>query len=160
MQAELLRPLTEQGLQAVQAACKIGQEATTQVEQMATAPELKALLKRGHEHSLQWTERVSKVQQATHGTNQEGDNPIIRAHQEVAHRISEHAKNPQERDLGLIASGQLALHYYIGAFGTLASYIEATGHPEEAKTLKQCGDEAKQGDEAYTQLAKQMLQRT
>ncbi len=32
------------------------------------------------------------------------------------------------------------------------------GHSEEAKTLKQCGDEAKEGDEAYTKLAKQMLQ--
>ena len=158
MQEELLRHLTEQGLQSVQAACKMGQEATSKVEGMVTAPELKEHLRKGNEHSRQWTERVSKVQQATHGTSQEGDNPIIKAHQEVADRIAQHAKDPQERDLGLIASGQLALHYYIGAFGTLASYIEAMGHPEEAKTLKQCADEAKQGDEGYTQIAKQMLQ--
>ena len=158
MQEELLRHLTQQGIQAVQAACQMGQEATKKVEGMVTAPELKEHLQRGHEYSRQWTERLSKVQQATHGTDEEGDNPIIRAHQEVADRIAQHAKDPAERDLGLIASGQLALHYYIAAFGTLASYVEAMGHAEEAKTLKQCADEAKQGDEGYTRIAKQMLQ--
>ena len=158
MPKEQLRHLTHQGLQAVQAACKMGQEATKKVEGMVTSPELKQHLQKGNEYSRQWTERLSKVQQATHGTNQEGDNPIIRAHQEVAQRISEHAKDPVERDLGLIASGQLALHYYIAAFGTLASYVEAMGESEAASLLKQCGDEAKQGDEGYTKLAKQMMQ--
>ena len=157
MQAELLRHLTQQGIQAVQAACKMGQEATKKVEGMVTAPELKEYLQRGNERTRQWTERLSQVQQTTHGTNEEGDNPIIRAHQEVADRIAEHARDPQERDLGLIASGQLALHYYIAAFGTLASYVDAMGEKEAASLLKQCADEAKQGDEGYTKLAKGML---
>ena len=143
MQAELLRHLTQQGIQAVQAACKMGQEATKKVEGMVTAPELKEYLQRGNERTRQWTERLSQVQQTTHGTNEEGDNPIIRAHQEVADRIAEHARDPQERDLGLIASGQLALHYYIAAFGTLASYVDAMGEKEAASLLKQCADEAK-----------------
>ncbi len=142
----------------MQAACKMGQEATKKVEGMVTSPELKEYLQRGNERTRQWTERLSKVQQTTHGTNEEGDNPIIRAHQEVADRIAEHAKDPQERDLGLIASGQLALHYYVGAFGTLASYVDAMGEKEAASLLKQCADEAKQGDEGYTKLAKGMLQ--
>lgn len=154
---ELLRHLTKQGIQAVQAACKMGQEATKKVEGMVTAPELKEHLQKGNEYSRQWTERLSQVQQMTHGTNEEGDNPIIRAHQEVADRIAEHAKDPKERDLGLIASGQLALHYYIAAFGTLASYVDAMGEKEAASLLKQCADEAKQGDEGYTKLAKGML---
>ena len=158
MPEEQLRHLTQQGIQAVQAACKMGQEATSKIEGIVTAPALKELLRKGHEHSVQWTERLSKVQQMTHGTNEEGDNPIIRAHMEVADRIAQHAKDPVERDLGLIASGQLALHYYIAAFGTLASYVEAMGESEAAGLLKQCGDEAKQEDESYTQIAKGMLQ--
>ena len=157
MQEEILRHLTHQGLQAVQAACKLGQESAAQTEQMATSAELKEQLSRGTERSRHWAERLSQVQQMTHGTNEEGDNPIIRAHQEVAHRIAERAKDSTERDLGLIASGQLALHYFIAAFGTLASYVEAMGESEAAGLLKQCGDEAKQGDEGYTKLAKKML---
>ena len=61
---------------------------------MATSPELKEQLNKGHEYSRQWTERLSQVQQTTHGTDGEIDNPIIRAHQEVADRIAQHAKDP------------------------------------------------------------------
>ncbi len=76
----------------------------------------------GHAQAQIWADRLTRVQEMVHGTTGDGNNPIIRAHQEVAHKIASHAKDPVERDLGIIAAGQLALHYYVAAFGTLAAY--------------------------------------
>ena len=59
MPEEQLRHLTQQGIQAVQAACKMGQEATSKIEGMVTAPELKELLKKGNEHSRQMLSHIS-----------------------------------------------------------------------------------------------------
>ncbi len=158
MLKDTLRHLTHQGLQAVQAAGAIGAKATQEIEPHATAPELKEFLRRGSEQARTWTDRVAQAQQMVHGTREGGDNPIMRAHHEVAHRIMEHAQDPLERDLGIIAAGQLALHYYIAAYGTLASYTKRAGETEAASLLKQCSDEAKKWDEEHSELAKRLME--
>lgn len=43
----------------------------------------------------------------------------------------------RECDQGLIAGGRLALHYYVAAFGTLASCVGAMGEKEAADLLRQ-----------------------
>ena len=63
------------------------------------------------------------------------------------------ATDPVARDLGIIASGQLALHYYISAFGTMAAYAKMLGMTEVAQSIHECLEEAKRGDERYTELA-------
>ena len=61
------------------------------------------------------------------------------------------------RDLGIVAAGQLALHYWIAAFGTLASYAKQLGMEQAARDLHQCVEEAKAADEQHTALAEKLL---
>ena len=82
---------------------------------------------------------------------------MLEAHYEVSRRIREAAPDDASRDLGIIASGQLALHYWIASFGTMANYCRQTGMDDAARDMKACADEAKQADEKHSQLAEQLL---
>ena len=61
------------------------------------------------------------------------------------------------RDASVIAAAQIALHYYIAAYGTLASNAKHLGKEEDARVLKQLTDESKQQDEKFTQLAQSFI---
>lgn len=122
----------------------------------ATHPALKSALEEGNNTSKQWAQRIERaVQQA--GGNGEQDNPILEAHYEVSRRIRGQAADDTSRDLGIVASGQLALHYWIAAFGTMANYANKVGMDDVGRDMKQCADEAKQADEKHTALAEQLL---
>ena len=69
----------------------------------------------------------------------------------------EQATDDDACDLGIIAAGQLALHYWIGSFGTQKSYAEAVGLTEAANNMQNCVEEAKAADEKYTTIAEQIL---
>jgi ferritin-like metal-binding protein YciE len=56
-------------------------------------------------------------------------------------------------DACLIAAGQRAEHYEIGAYGTLISWAEAMGHDEVVTLLEQNLDEEKAADQKLTGLA-------
>jgi len=106
---------------------------------------------------MQWAQRIDNaVQQA--GDGQVGENPILDAHYEVSRRIRQEAPDDNTRDLGIIASGQLALHYWIAALGTMANYLKKLGMEDAARDMKTSADQAKQADEKQTQLAEQLLQ--
>ncbi len=81
----------------------------------------------------------------------------MEAHYEVSRRIRQQAPDDVSRDLGIVANGQMALHYWIAAFGTMASYTRHLGMDGVAGDMKSCADEAKQADEAHTALAGQLL---
>ena len=56
-------------------------------------------------------------------------------------------------DACLIAAGQRAEHYEIGAYGTVIAWAEAMGHREAAGLLQQNLDEEKAADKKLTSLA-------
>ena len=82
---------------------------------------------------------------------------MLEAHQEVSRRIRRKAPDAQSRDLGIIASGQLALHYWIASFGTMATYTEQVGLGDVAGEMKASADEAEEADEKHAALAEQLL---
>ena len=173
--AEGLRQLVENGLQAVTAAADKGKESAGKILDAATDPALRDLLTRGTGIAATWRERADAAQHAmgkagtedkgvlasiTHAAQQvvgASDNPIIDAIYRTGREIAVRAEDNKSRDLGILATGQLALHYYIAAFGSLASYAEALGEQQTAQTLKLCGDEAKAEDERHTDVAKRLL---
>lgn len=61
------------------------------------------------------------------------------------------------RDLGIVAAGQLALHYWIAAFGTMRAYAEQAGMSAATPAMKSSLDEAKQADEAHNDIAKRIM---
>ena len=149
-----VRTMLLDAIVAVQAASASGKSATVKIEEQASDPALKDLLRQGSRHAEEWRERLSAASQMLGGTQAAAEgNPIIDAIQQVGGKIISKATDATARDLGIIASGQLALHYYIAAFGTMAAYAQMLGMDEVAQPLHACLDEAKRGDARYTELA-------
>jgi ferritin-like metal-binding protein YciE len=153
--ADNLKALVSQGLAAMKAGSDVAARATDEIAQDATHPDLKAALDDGNRTSKEWAARIDRALQQAGGDQQ--DNPILEAHYEVSRRIRQQAPDDQSRDLGIIASGQLALHYWIAAFGTMASYTRTLGLDDVAQDMKSSADEARQADERHTRLAEQLL---
>lgn len=151
-----LQTLVAQGLAAMKGGSDVAARATDEIGNDATHPDLKAALDEGNRTSRQWAERIDRALQQA-GGDQPHDNPVLEAHYEVSRRIRQQAADDQSRDLGIIASGQLALHYWIAAFGTMANYTRKLGLDDVARDMKSSADEAKQADEQHTKLAEQLL---
>jgi ferritin-like metal-binding protein YciE len=143
MNTEDLKQLIKDGLAAQHAGSKVAAKATDDILDDATDSELKTLLQRGNDTAKQWQQRIEAA--------------IMEAHYEVSKEIREQADTDQVRDLGIITSGQLALHYWIASFGTVAAYAKAAGLTQTAQQLHQCVQEAKQADEQHTALAERLL---
>ena len=156
MADENLKQIVSQGLSAMKAGSDIAAKATDEISNDASSPDLKSALEQGNQTSKTWAERIGRAVEAAGGGGQ-GDNPVLEAHYEVSRRIRQNAPDAQSRDLGIIASGQLALHYWIAAFGTMATYTEKLGMSDVAREMKASADEGKQADEKQTAIAKQLL---
>ena len=157
MNKDNLKELVAQGLSAMQAGCDVAARATDEISNDASHPALKAALEQGNKTSQQWAERVARAEEQA-GGGQQNDNKVMEAQYEVSKLIRQQAPDETSRDLGIIASGQLALHYWIASFGTTANYLKQSGLTEAAAEMKQCADEAKQADEQHTELAERILQ--
>ena len=152
-----LKELVTQGLLALKKAGEIGKGAAAEVANDATDPQLKSLLADGSNRAEQWAQKIGRALDEAGGGSQSSDNPIIEAHTEVSKRIRQQAKTPETRDLGIIASGQLVMHYYIAAFGTLGAYNQRLGNTEAANVMQGLLDESKHSDEQMTRLAEKIM---
>ena len=156
MANDSLTTLIQHGLAALKAGSKIAAKATDDIQDDATDAQLTAALEQGNQHAKQWAARIERSFEAAGGKGDE-ENLILKAHFEVSKKIRSEAKDDYSRDLGIIAAGQLALHYWIAAFGTLRTYAAQVGLSQAAHELQACLDEAKQADEQHTALAAQIL---
>ncbi len=156
---DALKKLIAEGLPALKAGLEQAQKHIDDIIDAATHPKLQQMLQQGKQTSERWVQRVETAMQSFDASCA-SDNPIVEAHGEVAQRIRQQAPTDGVRDLGIIASGQLALHYWVAAFGTMASYAKATDEMDAAEHLAACVDEAKEADEMHTQLAYEMMGRT
>ena len=157
MNNDSLKQIVAQGLAAMQAGSDVAARATAEIGKDASDPGLKSALEEGNRTSQQWAGRIEQANRQAGGAAQ--DNPVLDALYEVSRRIRQQAPDATSRDLGIIASGQLALHYWIAAFGTMATYAKQLGMEEVARDMKACSEEAKQADEAHTALAGRILGR-
>ena len=152
-----LKGLVAQGLQAMKAGGEVAKLATGEIHQDAAHPELKAALEAGNKTSEQWTQRIQQAIGEAGSAEQVG-NPVMEAHYEVSKKIRQKAENHLTRDLGIVAAGQLALHYWIAAFGTMANYAAKLGMTQTAQSMRASLEEAKQADQQHTALAEKLLQ--
>lgn len=151
-----LKELVSQGLSAMKAGSDVAARATDEISNDASHPDLKAALEQGNDRSKKWADQIDKAIEQT-GPGQQGDNKILEAHYEVSRLIRQQAPDATSRDLGIVAAGQLALHYWIASFGTMASYLEALGMSDGASAMKASVEEAKQADHQHTELAEKLL---
>ena len=156
MDNEALKTLIQQGLAALKAGSQVAAQATDEIQNDARNPQLKAALDQGNETSKQWAARIERALQEAGGAGEQ-QNPILEAHYQVSQRIRQQAPDDDSRDLGIIAAGQLALHYWIASFGTLRTYAAQAGLSQAQQELQASLDEAKQADEQHTQIAEQLM---
>lgn len=154
---ESMKTLLQDAISAVQGGIKAGEDTAEDIEKSATHPALKDQLQHGAEVSRQWKQRFEDAAQQI-GTHQgsPAENPIMAAIYETGMKITEQAEDSNSRDLGIIATGQIALHYFIASFGTLAAYTQRMGMSDLASKMEACLDEAKDGDERMSEVAKQI----
>ncbi len=158
MDSDQLTQLIKQGLSAMKSGSKTASQSASEVQSDASNDQLKKLLQKGTETSKQWQQRVDRALEQAGGSQQEQENEIMQAMDRVGKQIRQEAPNERVRDLGIIANGQLILHYWIGAFGTMEAYCKQAGMDQAAQEMKSCVSEAKQADEKYTDIAMQIMQ--
>lgn len=156
MQEENLKGLVSQGLHAMHAGGEVAAKATDDIQNDASHPDLKDALRQGEETSKQWQQRLKSAIEKVGGDGP-SENPILKAHYEVSERIRGEAPSDDARDLGIIAQGQMALHYWIATFGTMKTYADRLGMDDVASDMSKCADEAGEADEKHTQLAHAIL---
>lgn len=156
MADDAIKNLVSQGLAAMQSGSQIAAQSTSEIQNDAKDPELKAMLEQGNEASKQWSRRIDQAVQEA-GNVPAIQNEILQAHYDVSKKIRQDAKDDQSRDLGIIASGQLALHYWIAAFGTMKSYADKVGMTQTAQDMDASVSEAKRADQMMTDLAQKIM---
>ncbi|WP_216326729.1 DUF892 family protein [Deinococcus aestuarii] len=156
MNQEHLQQLIADGLVAMKAGGRVAAAATDEIQQAASDPELKSALEAGNETAKTWQTRIERALGEL-GATGEGENPILEAHYQVSRKIRDTAQDEQVRDLGIIASGQLALHYWIAAFGTMKAYARQSGLGQTEQEMSRSVEEAKQADEQHTEIAARIM---
>lgn len=151
-----LKMLVAQGLQALKAGGEVAKKATADIQNDASNPDLKSALEAGNKTSEQWAQRIAQAAQEA-GDAEDTGNPVLEALFEVSKKIRQKAPDAMSRDLGIIAAGQLALHYWIASFGTLGNYAAKLGLSQTAQNMRTSLEEAKQADQQHTALAEKML---
>lgn len=160
-QQQSLKALVAQGLQALMAGSEVAKRATGEIQNDASAPELQEFLRQGEQQSQRWERRIARALEEIGPESGDGtdENPVLEAHYEVSRKIRGSAKDEFSRDLGIVASGQLALHYWIASMGTLRTYAQHLGMQQVAQELQSSLDEAKEADSRYTEIAEGLLGR-
>ena len=140
-----LRDLYDAEKQLTRALPKLAKTATSAKLREAFESHLEET--RGHVERL---EQVFEVLSAkARGKHCDGGAGII----EEGKAIMEESFDDATMDACLIAAGQRAEHYEIGAYGTIIAWAEAMGHNEAVSFLKQNLEEEKAADKKLSALA-------
>lgn len=156
MTTEQLTFLTTFSLAAMKTGNRIAAAATGDIEHAARHPQLKALLTRNAETAQQWATRIDRAL-AEVGGEAAPVNHVMTTHYEVDQRLRGFAPDDDARDLGIIASGQRALHYWLSIFETVRTYAVRAGLHQTAQEMQTSRNEAKLADEQHALVAEQIL---
>ncbi len=122
----------------------------------ATDPELKSALEKHLEESRIHVSRIERILDALEGEENSSNCKITSAMISMMSSAAKDAKDPQLKDVLLIASGNQVEHYEIAVYGTLKRWAEILGEKDDVETLQRTLDEEKQADEALTKLSEQI----
>ena len=153
MAKEAYREWYEQGLQAMKAATEQSKGRPGGTSDVISAPELKEIMAAGSNAMTQHAQNIAQLLERSGGTSSGMPNVIMEGLLAGSKQMIQAAKDPAVRDASIIAASQLTIHYFIAAYGTLASTAKHLGLEEDAKMLKQMADQMKAGDERFTELA-------
>src|SRR4029077_6843287 len=128
-------------------------KALPKLAKAAVSPDLRAAFEAHLEETREHVERLVQVfeslDEKVRGKHCEGIAGII----EEGKSVMEEDFDDDTMDACLIAAGQRAEHYEMGAYGTLVAWARAMGHTEVADLLQETLDEEKAADEKLSSLA-------
>jgi len=128
-------------------------KALPKLAKTATSPQLRDAFESHLEETRGHVERLEEVfegmQEKVRGKHCDGIAGII----EEGKSIMEEDFDELTMDACLIAAGQRAEHYEIGAYGTMIAWAQAMGHTDAAALLQQNLDEEKAADKKLSALA-------
>ena len=142
-----------QGLQAVRTAADQGRAASGRVQAQSAPAELNDLMEGGAEVFAKHAEMLGQFLQKAGGGADSTPNPFWEGIQKGSQQMIQAAQDPGVREASVVAAAQIATHYFIAAYGTLASNAKHLGLDEDARMLKGMADEMKVADEQMTRLA-------
>ncbi|AMR29380.1 hypothetical protein A0257_21290 [Hymenobacter psoromatis] len=156
MTTEQLTSLLTFSLAAMKTGSNIAAAAATGIRHDAHNPQLRAVLDQGTKTAQQWATRIDRAL-AELGGAAAPVNHIMQAHYEVDQRLRSFAQDDDTRDLGIIASGQRALHYWLAFFETGRTYAVRAGLDQIAQEMQASRDKAQLANEQHARVAEQIL---
>ena len=153
MAAEAYKDFYVQGLQALKSASDQGKGDTGDTAGSITSPELKEVMSASSKILAQHADKIAQLLQKAGGDPSGMKNVIMEGIRAGAGQIIGAAKDPDIRDASVITASQIAVHYYIAAYGSLASTAKHLGLDEDARTFSRMTDEMKAGDKRLTEIA-------
>ena len=157
IQREALRVLTAQALTAMKAGNRIVAKSVGDIHDIVDDRGMKAAVEKGTKLRELWERRIDDALGEVGGPNGAMVNPVIEAMQEVGQKIQKQAPDDASRDLGICADGQLALHYWTAAFGTVKAYAAQLGIDRVVADMQSCLDEAKEADREHSAIAAHIM---
>ena len=154
MANEAYKEWYEQGLQAMRSATEQSKTNPDDMSDAISSPELKEIMTTGSKAMTQHAQNIAQLLERSGGTSSDMPNVIMEGLRAGSKQMIQAAKDSAVRDASIIAASQLTIHYFIAAYGTLASTAKHLGLEDDAKLLKQMADQMKAGDERFTEIAK------
>ena len=154
---ESVRGLFARGLRHVYSAHRQGAGQAAEHRDLASRPELREALDRGVRENAEQAARLEQVFRLAEHAAEAVPDQAMQGIIDDGKAATAEAADPVARDQQLIASGQLAAHYYLAQYGTLHSYALSLGLDDAAKLLEQTLDETRRADEGFTALAHRLL---
>ena len=142
------------GLQAVKSAIEAGKGDPSNTSNSISSPELKELLVGSSAVLTDHAQKIVHLLGKAGGASSSTPNVIMEGLRAGSGHMIQAASDPAVRDASIIAASQITAHYFIAAYGTLASTAKHLGLDEDAKMLKRMTDEMKVGDERLTEIGK------
>jgi ferritin-like metal-binding protein YciE len=144
------------GLKALVSANEIGEGITEKLKKHVTSKELLKAIEQGSEATKKHTDIIRDLLKEIGDSSETIPNEIMKGIEAATDQIAE-SEDKDVRDAGVITSAQIALHYYIAAYGGLASTAKHLGLEPQAETFSKMADEVKKADEQYTVMAEESI---
>ena len=120
-----LDDLFAEGLRRLYAAHHQGAKQTGRNHGYATSPALRKMLKQGVKENVEQARRLERVFRMVGLSARGVTDPAMDGIRDSDDEVKKQARDTLARDLAIIASGQIAAHYYIATYGTLREYARA-----------------------------------
>ena len=152
MQNSEYKQIYVETLQALVLAADASEKSSSGYADKITSPELKAMVMEGAKIAQEQAGTIKDLLRKADGQPGREPNRIIEGIIATGKQSVDSLSDPMAKDAAIVATLQVALHYYIAAYGTLVSTAKHLGLSDEAQIIASMNDWMKGKDAGYTKL--------